>query len=145
MQSTVCKCYVTESDTPPEQRYETVLKAGDGAPAFFFTLSDSTEFMSPRDFIMWRSTEVVFFSTTCPDCREALARLQSRPDHSNVLCISRAEPASEVAAYWEAHGLTLTYAAVPDRSVYNLFARSGIPRLYIISPTATILTASLTL
>lgn len=94
---------------------------------------------------MWRSTEVVFFSTTCPDCREALARLPSRPDHSNVLCISRAEPAVEVAAYWEAHGLTLNYAVVPDRSVYNLFARSGSPRLYIISPTATTLTASLTL
>ena len=144
LQSTVCKCYVTESDTPPEQRYETVLKAGDSAPAFTVTLSDGTEFTSPRDF-MGRTTEVVFFSTTCPDCREALARLQARDDHSNVLCISRAEPAAEVAAYWEAHGLTLTYAAVPDRSVYNLFARSGIPRLYIISPTATILTASLTL
>lgn len=107
-------------------------------------LGDCTEFTSPCYFIMWRSTEVVFFSTTCPDCREALARLQSRPDHSNVLCISRDERAAEVAAYWEAYGLTLTYAAVPDRSVYNLFARSGSPRLYIISPTVTILTASLT-
>ena len=62
MLSAVCKCYVTESDIPPEQRYETVLKAGDSAPAFSTVmLGDCTEFTSPCYFIMWRSTEVVFF------------------------------------------------------------------------------------
>ena len=43
-----------------------------------------------------------------------------------------------MAACWASLSLTMPYAAVPDRSVYNLFARSGVPRSYTVSPTGII-------
>ncbi len=126
---------VTQGDDP---EYVGIARVGDAVPAFEVTLSDGTPFVSPRDFL-GRETDVVFFSTTCPDCQVYLRRLQEEWDGSTeLLCISRAESAADVAAYWEAERLTLPYAAVPDRSVYNLFARSGIPRLYTISPSGVI-------
>ncbi len=46
------------------------------------------------------------------------------------VCISREEGEASVKAYWEENGFTMPYSAQTDRSVYNLFASSGIPRRY---------------
>ena len=88
-----------------------------------------------------KQSVIVFFHTTCPDCRRELAELQQvyaeRGDSVCFLCISRQQPAEEVASYWQENSLTLPYSAQPDRAVYNLFATAYIPRVYV-ADTATV-------
>lgn len=118
-----------------------VLKVGDKVPTFSVELSDGTRYDSQqRD---GRPTLIVFFTTSCVDCQRELPLLDERyrrQDYSGmrVLCISRAEGEETVRAFWEKHGLTLPYSAQPDRRIYDLFARSGIPRIYRIDPNGTI-------
>ena len=45
--------------------------------------------------------------------------------------ISRAEGRADVAAYWKETGLTLPYSAREDREIYDMFASSRIPRIYL--------------
>lgn len=84
-------------------------------------------------------TVIVFFHTTCPDCQRDLPILdryyQEHKDDEDfqMVAISRAENAESVAAYWKANGLSLPYSAQTDRSVYELFATSIIPRVYYCS------------
>lgn len=88
---------------------------------------------------------IVFFNTACGDCQkylptiEALHReLQSGqftpPTSVTLLPISRAQEGKVVADYWQQVAFTMPFAAVSDRSVYQLFAQSGIPRVYIATP-----------
>lgn len=37
-----------------------------------------------------------------------------------------------MAAYWKEQGFTLPYSAQEDRTVYELFAQTGVPRIYIV-------------
>lgn len=111
---------------------ESLVNVGQQVPAFTVTLSDGLQFVSPQDFAARPLTRLLFFNTTCNDCRREFERLKGEPDTDNIICISRAESTDDVAAYWKSAGLTLVYAAVPDRSVYSLFATSGIPRIYTV-------------
>lgn len=81
---------------------------------------------------------IVLFNTTCPDCQRELpqieAQAQTEPE-VRYLCIARAESPDSVVRYWYLQRLTMQVAATPDRRVYNLFARSGIPRTYRFSST----------
>lgn len=119
------------NDDEPVQG-ESLVNVGDEVPSFTVTLSDGSQFVSPCDFAARPLTRLLFFNTTCADCRREFERLKSQPDTDNIICISRAESADDVAAYWQANGLTFVYAAVADRSVYSLFATSGIPRIYTV-------------
>ncbi len=47
------------------------------------------------------------------------------------ICISRSEGANKIAAYWQAHALTMPYSAQTDKRVFNLFAAKRIPRIYV--------------
>lgn len=136
-------CTACVGDGEPEiSDRDSRLKTGDTAPAFTVTLSDNTTFSSPADFTESDSTLIVFFNTTCPDCREELENLQQRQQATHaprIICISRAQGREEILKYWEEHSLTLVYAAVPDRSVYSLFALRGIPRSYLFSPSGRLI------
>lgn len=46
-----------------------------------------------------------------------------------------------VAAFWQKYGLTLPYSVQPDRKIYDLFASSIVPRVYVVSPDLKILQA----
>lgn len=125
------------------------LKPGEPCPQFAITLSDGTDVTTAS--LAGQTTMILFFDTSCSDCREELPVVQSVYDRitdlgadaagTGIICISRGEPASSVAPYWEAQGLTLPYSAQPDRTVYDLFASSLIPRIYVISPSLTITAA----
>ncbi len=112
------------------------LQPGDAVPVFSVRMDDGT----PLDahMLSGRISLLVFFHTGCADCRQALPVIQRLYDEANpslsVYCISREESANAVAAYWLSEGLTLPYSAQEDRAVYRLFARSGIPRIYLVGP-----------
>lgn len=113
------------------------LRPGELLPAFSVRMDDGTT-LDDR-MLAGRISLLAFFHTGCPDCRQVLPALQRLCDHpeaaaAGIFCISREEGPDEVAAYWRANGLTLPYSAQEDRSVYRLFARSGIPRIYLVAP-----------
>lgn len=118
-----------------------IVQAGDRVPAFSVTLSDGTIYDSTqRD---GRGAIIVFFATWCGDCQRELPVLDSlyragRFDSQHVVCIGREEPAETVAAFWESHSLALPYSPQADRRIFNLFANSGVPRIYNVAPDGTV-------
>lgn len=110
---------------------ESLIKAGDRLPDFSITLDDGS-LLTTSD-LRGRESVIVLFSTSCPDCREELPKIEQlhreRPDLT-IVCISRSEDEASVASYWEENGLTLAYSAQSTADVYHLFATAGIPRVY---------------
>lgn len=111
------------------------LGPGDRLPEFSVILDDGSV-VSTGD-LSGKVSMIVFFHTGCPDCQAELPVIQRIHDEFSpeaaVLCISREEDASDIAEYWADNGLTLPYSAQKDRTVYSLFARMGVPRVYVSS------------
>ena len=104
------------------------LGPGDRLPEFSVILDDGSV-VSTGD-LSGKVSVIVFFHTGCPDCQAELPVIQRIHDD---LCISREEDAADIAEYWAENGLTLPYSAQKDRTVYSLFARMGVPRVYVSS------------
>lgn len=124
------------NDDEPEV---TSLAPGDSCPEFTIEMNDG-EILSSSD-LKGRESVIVFFNTGCGDCRRELPEIQKAYDVIQkgnldipIICISREEDKESVERFWEANSLTLPYSAQTDRRVYNLFASSIIPRIYILSP-----------
>ncbi len=126
----ICSGCVKDKDEPVWS-----LQVGDKLPDFEVTLNNGSR-VSTESLNGFYSV-IVFFNTSCEDCRRELPEMQkyyelcmmqNRP--ITFLCISREEEEVSVEAYWKEHGFTMPYSAQNDRSVYNLFASSGIPRVY---------------
>lgn len=109
------------------------LTVGDELPPFEIEMYDGK--ILTRDSLRGKNSMLVFFNTDCPDCRKELPVLQIFWEryHEDVTlaCISREEKTEKIAKYWKENGLTLPYSAQQDRAIYNLFARTSIPRIYI--------------
>lgn len=116
------------------------LGPGDSLPRFSVAMDDGSVLASSD--LAGTVSVVVFFNTGCPDCREELPAVQKLYDNwrevAAIVCISREEGAAEIRRYWEENGFTLPFSAQQDRSVYELFASSGIPRIYVCAPDLTI-------
>lgn len=113
----------------PEMR--SVVEVGDRLPDFSVVLNDGSILTTA----MLRGSEsmIVFFTTTCGDCRRELPRINAyAADHPGlrVVCIARSQSAAEIEAFWQEENLSLPYSPQPDAKVYNLFAKAGVPRVY---------------
>ena len=123
---------ITDDDLPTGEVY---VQVGDTLPDFRVTLSDGAEFDTST--LGGSVSLIMFFDTSCPDCREMLPRVQQVYDSFRdqegirMAFISRAEDEASVASYWAEEGLTLPYYADPSRTIYSLFADATIPRIYI--------------
>lgn len=130
---------VTTSCIAEEEPAEWSLAPGDRLPTFSVTTLDGTD-ISQASF-EGKEGYIVFFTTTCGDCRRELPimeehyrQLTATPEgreHVEFICISRGDDAATVRDYWEANGLTMPVAAPGDKGVYYLFASVGVPRLYV--------------
>lgn len=113
-----------------------LVRVGDLLPAFTVQLSDGT-LLDSSDL---RPGLIVFFHTGCPDCRQVLPAVQQVYDiykeDIRFVAISRAQP--DAADYWQQNGLSIPLSAQPDRSLYDRFARSGIPRIYVVDASGRI-------
>lgn len=125
------------SDNDPEP--ETLIHPGDLLPQFSITMSDGTTVSTTN--LAGRPSLICFFNTECPDCRQELPEVNKAYEYcrdngidATFLCISRAEEDRDITAYWLKNGLSLPYSPQTTTSVYNLFATSGIPRIYISDP-----------
>lgn len=117
-----------------------VVKVGQQVPSFVVSINDGTTFNSSQ---MGRKPVcIVFFNTSCSDCRKELPIVQQIYEEFSesiqFVCISRAEDRKSIQAFWTQNKLTLPYSAQTDMKIYNLFALSSIPRLYIIDSLGTI-------
>lgn len=126
---------ITDAGSDEDAAVGERVKVGDPLPDFSVVLNDGT-ILTPSRLQLAGGGAIVFFHTDCPDCQRALPivdHVVRNMDHPPfVACISRAENADAVASYWQAHALSLPYAAVSDRSVYELFASQTIPRIYVV-------------
>lgn len=117
-----------------EETGQVELQVGERLPDFSVRMHDGRQ-LTTAD-LRGKVSLIVFFHTDCKDCQQELPVIQriyeTYSDQIALLCISRAEKESEIQAYWKAHDLTLPYSAQDTREVYHLFAKSGIPRLYVV-------------
>lgn len=116
------------------------VSVGMTVPAFEVTTLDGETFSTRA--ALTGTTYIIFFNTDCGDCRRELPLLQRQyeasltipeSDRPRYICISREEGPEEVSRYWQDNALTLPVAACTDRSIYNLFANIGIPRIYTLT------------
>ena len=110
------------------------LKVGDQLPDFSVVMNDGT--VVSDESLTGSVSCVVFFHTTCPDCQATLPVVQSIYDEympAGVLfsLISREQSADDIDIFWKEKGLNMPYSAQENRHVYNKFADTRIPRVYI--------------
>ena len=111
------------------------LIAGDPLPEFSVTMNNG-EVISTNS-LKGTIPVIVFFNTGCSDCQKELPVIQKLWEEYNntqgvkIVAIAREEKADEIRNYWKKNGLSLPYSPQDTREVYNLFATSIIPRIYI--------------
>lgn len=119
----------------PEQ--DSDIRVGDPLPAFTVLVRDGgAEHRVSSASLEGAVSVITLFSAACPDCRATLPELQRAyetfaPAGVQFLNISRAEGWERVEALWAELGLTMPYSAQEDRTVYELFAKSVVPRVYL--------------
>ena len=117
-----------------KERQGEELAVGDRLPDFEVVMNDGT--VVSDDILCGGVSVVMFFHTSCPDCQQALPRVQQIYDEYaskgvKTVLISREEGLDDVSGYWSRNGLDLPYSAQNDRKVYEKFAQTRIPRIYI--------------
>lgn len=116
-----------------DEPQEFELSVGDRIPEFSVEMADGTTVSSGS--LQRGVALVMFFHTSCPDCRNTLPSVQMIYQQYNsnikILLISREQNADEIALYWDEMGYSMPYSPQSTRRVYNLFATSRVPRVYI--------------
>lgn len=109
------------------------LQIGDSIPGFIIEMNNG-EIITTQD-LKGRCAVIAFFHTGCPDCQAELPILQKLQDECDLdfqlICISRAETSASILDYWKTHHLSLPFSAQPDCALFERFAASRIPRIYI--------------
>lgn len=117
-----------------ENNSEDIIDAGDALPDFSVVMSDGSVVSTSS--LKGSMSIVMFFHTSCPDCQQALPAVQRIYDEYNskgvkFALISREEAEGSIQGFWTENGLEMPYSAQSSRDIYNLFATSRIPRIYI--------------
>ena len=109
------------------------IREGDRLPDFVVEMQDGTSLSGSE--LREVPSLILFFNTTCPDCRKTIPVVQKAYENFGktvrFVAISRAQQSDEVKSWWSSNGISIPYSAQPDRKVYELFASSRIPRIYI--------------
>lgn len=117
-----------------EETKGALLEIGDRIPDFAVTMNDGT--IVTDDQLSEGVSMIVFFTTGCPDCRETLPHVQNIYDEYidrgvSFALISREETSESIQEFWESANLTMPYSAQENRNIYELFAQTRVPRVYI--------------
>lgn len=142
---------VTSCITEGDDEEASKVKVGDKVPAFSVVMNDGSTFSTNHLGGVW--TMIVFFNTSCSDCQRELPRINAIYEDKErlaeilpttaygsgrVVCIAREETEEDIMRFWREKSLSLPYSAQPDRRIYSLFARSIIPRQYIVDPEGVV-------
>ncbi len=111
----------------------TDLMPGDTIPDFTVQMNDGSTVTGAS--LRTGVSVIMFFNTGCPDCQETLPVVQKiYNEYGSTVkfaLVCREQVEEEIGPYWERNRYTMPYSPQSDRSVYNLFASSGIPRIYV--------------
>ena len=112
------------------------LAIGDRIPDFTVIMNDGTTVSGAQ--LREGVSCIVFFTTLCPDCQQTLPHVQKIYDEYlsqgvKFALISREEGVESIQNYWDSKGYMMPYSAQEDRRIYDLFAASRVPRVYICS------------
>lgn len=118
----------------PTYEQSSLVVVGDKAPSFAATLIDGGR-VSLSDY-RGALLMLVLFSHTCPDCQMLLDDIQGRIEDDvqlpTILAIGRDATSEELLAYRSEHGYSLPMASDASRSIFNLYATTYVPRVYLI-------------
>ena len=113
------------------------LSVGDSIPDFSVITLDQDTFA--RNNHQGKTLVLLFFHTECSDCQKELPIMEQvyrdiREDSLwQLVCIGREEKTEQVEKYWMEKQFTMPVAPQNDRTVYDRFAFSGVPMVYIIN------------
>ena len=111
------------------------LQVGEPLPQFSVTLNNGEEVSTNS--LRGNIPVIVFFNTDCSDCRKELPVVQQLYDRYEaeedvkIVLIAREESYSEIEKYWKENNLDMPFSPQESKEIYNLFAPSVIPRIYI--------------
>lgn len=110
------------------------LIVGNRIPEFSIIMNDGSELTGTK--LSHGISCIVFFTTVCSDCKETLPHVQTLydeygPKGVQFALISREDGQESVSKYWLEQRFTMPYSAQSDRKVYELFAKTRVPRVYV--------------
>lgn len=124
----------------------TLVGAGETAPGFTVELTDGSRLSLEE--LRGKVVLLNFWATWCPPCRAELARVQ----HEIIdrfagrdfvfLPVSRGESREAVAAFREKTGYAFPMGLDPDRTIFDRYAPTTIPRNYLIGRDGKVLVAA---
>ncbi len=124
-----------------------IVKVGDRMPSFTI-VSDKGHSTASSTF-KGKVVLINFFATWCPPCQKELASVQQKlwPKYKNnkdfvLLVIGREHTDADLAKYNEMKGFTFPLYPDKSRAIYSSFAKSLIPRSYLIDKSGKIIYAS---
>ncbi len=124
-----------------------IVKTGQSMPAFTIVSDNGAEFRSSS--LQGKVILINFFATWCPPCQKELAAVQETlwPKYKNnanfaMLTIGREHNEAELAKYNEKKGFDFPLYPDKDRAVYAAFAKSLIPRTYLVGKDGKVIFAS---
>ncbi len=124
----------------PTYEQSSLVEVGDKAPSFTATLVDGGR-VSLSDY-RGASLILILFSHTCPDCEMLLNDLQALIDAKvqlpAILAIGRDATSEELLVYRSEHGYSIPMISDASRSIFNLYATTYVPRVYLIDPEGCI-------
>lgn len=120
----------------PTYEESSLVNEGDNAPLFSATLLDGTA-VSLADY-RGEYMMLILFSHTCPDCKTLLDDLHSGGMAMTVLAVGRDATTTQLQEYCSKNGYTVDMIADNNRAIFNLYATTYVPRVYIIDPQGVI-------
>lgn len=115
---------------------DVLVKKGEKVPAFVVEMFDGRK-IDVKD-LRGKIVLINFWATWCPPCQEEMKRVQKEiidrfKDKDFVfLPISREENREQIARFRKRYGYTFPMGMDSDREIFSKFAKSGIPRNFII-------------
>lgn len=124
----------------PTHEESSIVKDGDLAPLFVAELIDGGE-VSLEEY-RGAPMMLILFSHTCPDCKALLDDVQRLYDDNvampALLAVGRDATAEELHRYRLENGYEFSMASDSKREIFNLYATTYVPRLYVIDPSGVV-------
>lgn len=120
----------------PADDRDVLVKKGEKVPSFVVEMFDGRK-IDVKD-LRGKIVLINFWATWCPPCQEEMKRVQKEiidrfKDKDFVfLPISREETREQIARFRERHGYAFPMGLDPGREIFSKFAKSGIPRNFVI-------------
>lgn len=132
----ICAGMVGMGMNAREEDRDALVKKGDLVPEFVVEMFDGKK-MDIKD-LRGKVVLINFWATWCPPCQEELKRVEKEilerfKDRDLVyLPISREDTREQMARFREKHGYAFPMGLDPNREIFSKFAKSGIPRNFLV-------------